>query len=167
MKERFFNTAGPIQRDIHYYLPPLERLDKDELFSLIDARKYFVLHAPRQTGKTSCLLALRDELNRRGEYACVYANIETAQSARENVTEAMRTILGEIASRARETLGDTFLKENFIRISEQKSGAFGPEYVVDRMGRAFRQTIGFIAGRSGCTDRRYTDFAVATIARRL
>lgn len=119
MKTRFFNTAGPIQPDLHYFLPPLERFDQDELFSLIDARKYFVLHAPRQTGKTSCLLALRDELNRRGEYACVYANIETAQSARENVTEAMRAILGEIASRARETLGDTFPKENFIRISEQ------------------------------------------------
>ncbi len=119
MKERFFNTAGPIQTDIHYYLAPLERFEQDELFSLIDARKYFVLHAPRQTGKTSCLLALRDELNRRGEYACVYANIETAQSARENVTEAMRAILGEIASRARETLGDTFPIENFIRISEQ------------------------------------------------
>ncbi len=119
LKERFFNTAGPMQPDIHYALPPLERFDQGELFSLIDARKYFILHAPRQTGKTSCLLALRNELNRGGTYACVYANVEMAQSARENVTEAMRAILGEIASRARETLGDTFPIENFIRISEQ------------------------------------------------
>ena len=118
-KERFFNTAGPCKPSLHYVLPPLDRINQNELFSLIAQEKYFILHAPRQTGKTSCLLALRDELNRRGEYACVYANVEMAQSARENVTEAMRAILGEIASRARETLGDTFLKENFIRISEQ------------------------------------------------
>lgn len=25
---RFFNTAGPIKPEIHYYLPPLERLNK-------------------------------------------------------------------------------------------------------------------------------------------
>ncbi len=119
LRERFFNTAGPCKPDLHYVLPPLDRFNKDEILSLITQEKYFILHAPRQTGKTSCLLALRDELNRRGEYACVYANIETAQTARENVTEAMRAILGEIASRARETIGDLYPIENFIRICEQ------------------------------------------------
>ena len=119
MKERFFNTSGPIQTDIHYFLPPLERFDQDEVLRLIEARKYFVLHAPRQTGKTTCLLALRDELNRRGDYACVYANVEMAPAARENVADAIRAILGEIASRACATLGDAFLKENFVRIHEE------------------------------------------------
>ncbi len=119
MKERFFNTAGPCKPDLHYLIPPLERMNQDEVLVMLAQQKYFILYAPRQTGKTSCLLALRDELNRRGEYACVYANVEMAQSARENVGEAMRAILGEIASRARATLGDTFPKENFIRISEQ------------------------------------------------
>ena len=56
---KFFNTAGPIQPDIHYNIDPLTRIDLEELESLIYQRKYFVLHAPRQTGKTSCLLALR------------------------------------------------------------------------------------------------------------
>ena len=62
---RFFNTEGPIQPDIHYHLPPLDRIDRDEVLALIAARKYFVLQAPRQTGKTTCMLALVDELNRR------------------------------------------------------------------------------------------------------
>ena len=48
---RFFNTAGPIQPDINYCIPPLERLDLDDVLELIRTRKYFVLHAPRQTGK--------------------------------------------------------------------------------------------------------------------
>ncbi len=37
-------------------------------FGLIRERRYCVLHAPRQTGKTSALLALQDLLNRSGDY---------------------------------------------------------------------------------------------------
>ncbi len=59
---KFFNTAGPVNRDDHYCLPPLERFDLEELLYLIDQKKYFVLHAPRQTGKTTCLLAHLDQL---------------------------------------------------------------------------------------------------------
>ena len=119
---RFFNTAGPIKTDIHYYLPPLERINKDELLQLIDAEKYFVLHAPRQTGKTSCLLALRDYLNSQDRYACVYCNVEVGQSAREDVDTALRTITGQIASRARQTLGDNFLFEQRQALLGQTNG---------------------------------------------
>ena len=62
---KFFNTAGPIQPDIHYQVEPLSRFDLEEIEQLIYQRKYFILHAPRQTGKTSCLMALRDYLNAR------------------------------------------------------------------------------------------------------
>jgi len=54
---RFFNTEGPVRSDKHYCLPPLERWDLPEILSLIEQEKYFLLHAPRQTGKTTCLLA--------------------------------------------------------------------------------------------------------------
>jgi len=54
----FFNTAGPVNCDDHYCLPPLSRFDLEEILMLIAQKKYFVLHAPRQTGKTSFLLAL-------------------------------------------------------------------------------------------------------------
>lgn len=40
---KFFNTAGPIQPDIHYNIDPLTRIDLEELESLIYQRKYFVL----------------------------------------------------------------------------------------------------------------------------
>ncbi len=66
METRFFNTAGPIKPDMNYHIPPLERLDLDDVLALIQQEKYFVLHAPRQTGKTSALLALMDELNGSG-----------------------------------------------------------------------------------------------------
>lgn len=103
---RFFNTAGPVQCDIHYCLPPLERLDQAHLLALIAQRKYFVLHAPRQTGKTSLLLALRELLNREGRYRCLYVNFEVGQGYRERVNEGLTALLQEISSQARLTFGD-------------------------------------------------------------
>ena len=105
---RFFTTTGPVKPDRHYCIPPLDRLDLDDVLALVGDEKYFVLHAPRQTGKTSALLALRDRLNADG-YRCVYVNVEVAQTAREDVGRAMRTVLGRLASQARMTLGDEFL----------------------------------------------------------
>jgi len=104
--ERYFSTAGPIQADIHYHLPPLERLADEDLLSLVAQRKYFVLHAPRQTGKTSALLGLMALLNDSGDYRCVYANVEAAQAARENVASGVVTICREVATRARDELDD-------------------------------------------------------------
>lgn len=47
---KFFNTAGPIQEDDHYFIPISQRIDLPEILTLIDQKKYFVLHAPRQSG---------------------------------------------------------------------------------------------------------------------
>ena len=95
--ERFFNTAGPIKPDMHYYVPMEERWDFEQVQGLIQQQKYFILHAPRQTGKTSSILALADFLNQQGDYEAVYANIEAAQAAREDVDAAMLAITGSIA----------------------------------------------------------------------
>ena len=70
MTERFFNTTGPVVPADHYCVPPLERIDLPEVLRLIRDRRYFVLHAPRQTGKTTALLALRDLLNESGARTC-------------------------------------------------------------------------------------------------
>jgi hypothetical protein len=119
---RFFNTAGPVNPQDHYCLPPLERLDADELLLLIQQKKYFVLHAPRQTGKTSALLALMAHLNALGTYRCVYMNVEAGQAARENVAAAMQAIRGELATWARTILNDTFVDE----IWDETLSKYGP-----------------------------------------
>ena len=106
---RFFNTTGPMVAVDHYCIPPLDRLDLPEVLGLVRDKRYFVLHAPRQTGKTSALLALRDRLAGDG-YRCVYANVEVGQAGREDTARAMQAILGAIASRAR-SAGDRFLDE--------------------------------------------------------
>jgi len=113
---RFFNTAGPVNAQDHYCLPPLHRFDLDDILLLIEQKKYFVLHAPRQTGKTSSLLALQTHLNASGQYRCLYCNVEVAQSAREDVERGIKAILGEMADRAHTALGDDFLMTQYASL---------------------------------------------------
>ncbi len=107
---RFFNTAGPIRPEKHYCIPALERLDMDEVLRLVRDDKYFVLHAPRQTGKTSILIALQGLLNRQG-YHCLYATVEGASTAGQDLERAIGTVLANLAFEARDELGDPFLDE--------------------------------------------------------
>jgi type II secretory pathway predicted ATPase ExeA len=105
--EKHFNTAGPSKPDLHYQINPLSRIDMNSLLSLIRQERYFVLHAPRQTGKTTCLLALRDYLNTQADYAALYVNIEAAQAARSDVAAGIRAVIAEIGSHARRLFGLT------------------------------------------------------------
>ena len=123
---RTFNTEGPVVAADHYHIPPLERIDLDAVLGMIRDKKYFVLHAPRQTGKTSALLELRDLLNggAHGDFRCVYANVEAGQAMRENVVEGMRTVLSQFALRASLTLGDDTL-ERICRAAMNSAGPGG------------------------------------------
>ena len=58
---RFFNTAGPNRPEKNYTLDPLRRLSS--IKGLIDDERYFIIHAPRQTGKTTAMMTLMQELN--------------------------------------------------------------------------------------------------------
>ncbi len=97
--EKHFNTAGPVNKATHYKLDPLTRWDLHEVMGLIDNQKYFLLHAPRQSGKTSCILALRDKINAEGNYIAVYANIESARGAKNDIEQGVRAILSAIEKR--------------------------------------------------------------------
>jgi hypothetical protein len=123
---RFFNNAGPVDCADHYCLDPIERINLSELDALIGQKRYFVLHAPRQTGKTSSLLALMHHLNRQGRYRSLYLNVEAAQSAREDVGAAIQAILAELGSRARTHLGEEWLDAQWPGVLAQG----GPEHAL-------------------------------------
>ncbi len=81
---RFFNTTGPCRADWHYVLPPTARLP--DVRELIDRRAYFVVHAPRQTGKTTAMRALAETLRGSGLAAC-WATLESSRGM-DNVASA-------------------------------------------------------------------------------
>ncbi len=95
--ERTFNTAGPQKPLINYTIDPLSRFDLEDILMLIQQQRYFVLHAPRQTGKTSCLLALRDYLNEKGDYIAVYANVEGGQASRNDMQSVIKSTVDTLA----------------------------------------------------------------------
>lgn len=103
--ERFFNTAGPNRPAEQYTIDPLSRFDLDDVLMLIRQKKYFVLHAPRQTGKTSCMLALRDYLNQHGDYIAVYANVEGGQASRNDVESVVKSTVDTLAEEFKDAVG--------------------------------------------------------------
>ncbi len=85
---RRFNTAGPCLFEDHYMLPPEERLP--QVRELIDGKHYFVIHAPRQTGKTTLIRNLSRKLTAEGKYAALTVSLESF------VTEGPREVMPQL-----------------------------------------------------------------------
>ncbi|XHR83810.1 MAG: ATP-binding protein [Gloeotrichia echinulata GP01] len=89
---RWFNIAGPCQADKHYTLSATSRLP--DLSVLIEQESYFVIHAPRQTGKTTAMLALAQQLTATGRYAAVVVSAEVGSAFNHDPGAAELAILG-------------------------------------------------------------------------
>jgi hypothetical protein len=110
-KIRFFNTTGPCRPEMHYMLPPAERLQGAQLHRYIRDELFWVLHAPRQTGKTTFLQSWMREINAAsggaagqaggtGPIAC-YVSLERCQGINEP-EKAMPALCNAIYKHARE-----------------------------------------------------------------
>ncbi len=95
--KKFFNIAGPCHPDRHYMLPAQDRCKG--IHRLIDQEQYFVIHAARQTGKTTLLLDLVRELDASEEYYALYCSLESVQGItdpKEGIPAIIRTIARNI-----------------------------------------------------------------------
>ena len=131
-----FNTAGPCIPGRHYMLPALDRLP--EVRRLVEDEDYFVVHAPRQTGKTTALNALVDEINAAGDKVALYCSLETLQNAADPARSA-EAICGLLLFNARQTLPDLFPqtpKDDRVRES-------GVPYAAETI--AVRETLSYMA----------------------
>ena len=91
------DIEGPVDPAKHCCIPALKRVDLPQVLRLIQRENHFVLHAPRQTGKTSTLRTPADRLNAAVECRRVYVNFEPGQSARHSVAAGLQTILADEA----------------------------------------------------------------------
>jgi type II secretory pathway predicted ATPase ExeA len=103
---RWFNTAGPCRADIHYMLPATRRLPNLE--RLIAQQNYFVIHAPRQIGKTTAMLALAKQLTDNGQYTAIVVSVELGSPFNDNPQQAQAAILSSWRSEARVYLPPEF-----------------------------------------------------------
>jgi hypothetical protein len=81
---RYFNTTGPCEPTRHYFLPTAVRMP--DLAPFLERDQYFVLHAPRQTGKTTAMRTFAASLRERGIAGC-WATLERCQGV-EDIREA-------------------------------------------------------------------------------
>ena len=98
----YFNTAGPCRPERHYMIPALRRLP--EARPLLERGFYFVVHAPRQTGKTTAIRTLAEALTASGSHAALSLSCEAGSAARDDYAEAQRGILDDLRRRAEKAL---------------------------------------------------------------
>ena len=99
---RFFNTAGVCHPDKHYMIPATGRLPG--VHTLVHQEAYFVVHAPRQTGKTTSLRALCAELTAEGRYAALHFSCEVGEAWSTDPAAAERAVWRSLALAARTQL---------------------------------------------------------------
>jgi hypothetical protein len=99
---RHFNTAGPCHPDKHYMLPPERRLPG--VRDLIDQEHYFVIHAPRQVGKTTCFHTLARRLTAEGRYAALLTSCEAGQLFSADLEGSIAAVLDTLVQDSEEYL---------------------------------------------------------------
>ena len=100
---RFFNTTGPCDPRRHFMLPPEGRMPG--LLRLVEQQQYFVVHAARQTGKTTAMRAFAARLRELG-YVALWATLEESQGV-EDPTMAEPLWLASIHGAAEYHLPET------------------------------------------------------------
>jgi hypothetical protein len=91
---RFFNVTGSCDPARHYMIPAERRLPGCE--ALITKGAYFVVHAPRQTGKTTTMKALARRLTAEGRHAALRFSCQGAQVFPDDVGAAEKAVWSEI-----------------------------------------------------------------------
>ncbi|MBO0801656.1 MAG: ATP-binding protein [Nocardiopsaceae bacterium] len=96
---RTFNTAGPCDPRRHYMLPAEPRVPGARY--IIDTDEYFVIHAPRQTGKTTVLQSLARAINAEGERVALVFSCEEAAVLGDDLDGVMEALVAGITDTAR------------------------------------------------------------------
>jgi hypothetical protein len=92
---KYFNISGPCIPGEHYMLPAQERCRG--ILDLVNQKQYFVIHAARQSGKTTLLFELTDQVNASGAYYALYCSLEALRGIRQP-EDGIPRILDELRS---------------------------------------------------------------------
>ena len=138
--DRYFNIAGPCIPEEHYMLPALDRMPA--IRHLVSRRQFFVVHAPRQTGKTTALKALVREINAKGDMVALYCTLETLQNAKDPARSA-EAICRLLLFNAHNTLPDFFPEQEDDLCVREEGRMYAAETI------AVRETLSSMCRRVG------------------
>lgn len=113
-----FCIAGPIDPSIHYFIP--HRLNQTRLNTLIEDRQCFLLHAPRQSGKTTAILEYISYVNKGDSYKGLYLTTEPAHIAKNDIERTVYWILEQCLTQIRIQLPEEKEALAFLRESLKK-----------------------------------------------
>lgn len=125
---RFFNIAGPCNKVQHYIIDPATRLHGVE--NLIEYGQYFVIHAARQSGKTTYLQDLAQRLHVEGKYYALYCSLENLQGVidpKDGIPEIVRKIKSTLRFSSipqREKFAEGADYENFTNVLQTELTVF-------------------------------------------
>lgn len=99
---RYFNTGGVCEPDRHYMLPAEPRIPGARAY--VDRWEYFIVHAPRQTGKTTTIRALARHLTAEGRHAALAVSCEQAGEVGDDIGGASAELMEAIRNAAEQDL---------------------------------------------------------------
>jgi len=131
---RYFNTVGVTDPKRHYFLP--HRLNWDQLEEFIEKQYYFILHAPRQSGKTTAIKEFVRHLNQEEKYCALYLSTEIAKVAVNNVAQANKLLAYELLDQVRDTFPNNPIADVIKKLLTDE---FFPERLVYEILRAWSE----------------------------
>ncbi|NBU36122.1 MAG: ATP-binding protein, partial [Bacteroidetes bacterium] len=108
---RYFNTTGLCNEERHYMVDPFRNM-YDNIHILIEDMQYYLIHAPRQTGKTTFLHALAHRLNKEGNYIAVVCSLESAGYTSISVETANEVFIQSLYQTAKVFLSAEWMPPN-------------------------------------------------------
>jgi hypothetical protein len=97
--QKTFCIAGPIIEEDHYFIP--QRLNRAVWDQYIEGKFYFLLHAPRQSGKTSAIREYARHINEEGKFSALYMSTEPAHIAANDIERTVYWLLTQLARQVR------------------------------------------------------------------
>ena len=126
---RFFNTTGPCNPEKHYTLAPSKRLVGSQLSRYIESELFWVLHAPRQSGKTTFLQSWMREINSSDKAVACYVSVERCQDF-PDADDAIPAICEAIIDYA-----STWLSPSFVPVLPKESPASALSVILSEWAR--------------------------------
>jgi hypothetical protein len=116
---KVFNTAGPCIPSEHYMLPVLPRVP--DINEMIDGKYYFIIHGPRQSGKTTLLKILTDQINSESRFYainCSLATLRGEQNRNDAISRIVALIEHSIFSSKVEVIKNTAFSYNNLPFTD-------------------------------------------------